>query len=72
MLAASAVHLVGQEGLREVCVDAEALAPACDAVEAVGVLSDEMDGHDVAAGLHALGDEGLLPGDVMDFTVDEP
>ena len=57
-------HLVDKIEHGDVELDAEELAEVGQPVEAVGVSSSEMDGHDVALRLHALGDEGFRPRDV--------
>lgn len=65
-----AVHLVDKQQHRNVHLQPQTLLPTSDTIEAVGIATAEVDGDYVAMILHTLGDECLLPRQVMDTTID--
>lgn len=63
------VHLVNKPQGGDGKLHLHPVAKVGNAVELNGILATEVDGDDVAMGLHALGDEGFLPWKIADDTV---
>ena len=62
-------HFIGQVEHGQVHLEAQPLAGIRQVVEEIGIPSLEMDGDHPAMGFHTLGDEGLLPGQILDDTL---
>ena len=63
------IHLINEIEHGEIELEIELLAKTCDVVEAVGIVSTEMNGNHVALILNTLRDEGLLPREVANRAV---
>ena len=62
-----AIHLVDKKQHGDVHLQPQALLPTGDTIETIGVATAEVDGNYITMILYTLGDESLLPRQVMDY-----
>ena len=65
-----AIHLVDKKQHGDVHLQPQALLPTGDTIETIGVATAEVDGNYITMILYTLGDESLLPRQVMDLSID--